>query len=418
MNTFHSCAVGSAILSLTIITVPASAQTRSSDTAGRIPYQAKFEAVPGFNTRLFNNTVARTLGSGQMGYVMVLRDRTGKIVAEINYGYARRPGEATGALSFTRDTTVTWGSVTKMITAAAAIDRTEQIPRLNLDMKMADYVPERWRVANAWKAVTFRHLLSYQGGFDDNSLPSSGPKPTFRNRIAAQRTERAVGSRLYVNANFSAFHFLGKFFTGDTAWKAIEDGYPGGELSYDDYVWSKTRPIWMNVLQTRIFGPLGIKGACGKIDFNGNSYALYYDDPQSSRGFLVNPIDMVNCASGGIVMSANDMGIFLHALTQTNKIITQANYRATFGLTSNNNVVAWNRSRAVTGGRAFEKAGAHTVSGSGIIGNTAEGRVETYVMAFPNGMTAVFATNSSFPDNATWSPSSMLRAAYEAGLAG
>lgn len=406
------------ISSITLYANQAHANAFVDSAIFQIPLQTRAEQVAGFSTRAFNDFILNTLKRDLMGYAVILQDKTGKRIAEINYGYARRPGESRGVQPFTRDTVVTWGSITKMITAAAAIDRTEQLPRLNLDMRMVDYLPALWQVSNPWKPVTLRQLLSYQGGFNGGIFPPTNAKGSLRIRLERPQVEGVIGNRLYENANYSAFHFLGKFFVASRVWQAIEDGYPGGEVSYDEYIFAKTRPIWMNFLQTRIFGPLGIKGACGKIDFNGNNYALYYNGPGSRRGYFVNPEDMNNCASGGMVMSVRDMGVFIHALTQTDKIINRANYASTFGLINNNNVVGWNRSNSITGGRAFEKAGDHGASGSAIQGNSASGRVENYVMTFPNGMTAILAANSGIPDNATYNRSNMLRSAYLAGLAG
>lgn len=403
------------VLFTALFSAPAAAQKRAGCTLpSDRPLQSKAEFSPDINTQAFVDTVLNTIGDDMMGYVVLLQSKQGQIIGEINYGFARTPCESKGKQPFTHNTTVTWGSVTKLITAAAAIDRTEQSPRYSLDQRMADNVPQRWEVGQGWKATTIGHLLRYQGGFT-----GSGSGPLW-DRIATTVTERPVGSREYVNANYTAFHYLGRFFVGTTEWNSIESSFRSNEISYHDYLFGKTRSIWKNVLRTRIFDPIDIKGDCDKIDFNGDNYAHYYNSPNSKKGYFINPLDQRNCASGGVTMSVRDMGKFMHALSQTDKIISKENYQSLMSITSNN-LVAYNNNYTVADGQAYGKAGGWSpsgASGSAVPGNTASGAVRNYVMAFPNGMTAIFAANSEIPNNEDdWSRRGLLIAAYNAGLA-
>lgn len=373
------------------------------------PMQTKAEFSPLLDTQVFVDSVASTLGNDLMGYVVILQSRAGKIIAEVNYGYARTPCETAGVQPFTRNTTVTWGSVTKMVTAAAVIDRIEQSRRQSFDDRMADYLPRRWSIGEGWKDVKIRHLLSHQGGF----VPSN-PIPLSQ-RVATEETERPVGTREYSNANYSAWHFMGSFFGPLNYWKQVEDGYSSNEIAYDDYIWSYTRPRWKEVLRTRIFDPLGIKGECDQSDFNGSNYALYYRTPNQETGYFYNSADDTNCASGGMVMSPKDMGVFLHALTRTDKIVTQESYQSLMRIESNGRF-GFDGSTAVSDGRFFWKNGAwrKSVRPSSIPGNTAAGALVTYIIDFPNGTGAVFASNSEI---STRLVREILRDAYNAGVA-
>lgn len=359
------------------------------------------------NTRAFVKSVRSALGDDLMGYVVLLQGRAGRVIAAVHYGWAQSPCEKSGGRPFNRHTTTAWASVTKMITTAAVINTVERTNR-SLDDKMADFLPRRWKVGTGWQAVKISHLLSYQGGFRGSKGKS------FRERVSTNATEGRVGVRRYNNSHFSIFHYMGGFFR-PRKWRQIEDGYRSGEIPYDSYVFAHTRTLWKRLLSRQIFKPIGIKGDCARIDFNGPDYALFYQRPDSKKGYFVNPQDTKNCASGGIVMSPRHMGKFVHALVNTNKIISKQAHSRYLTVTGKN-LMGWNNNLRVADGQAFFKAGGANQGGSFIPGNTARGRTGANVMAFPGGMTAVIVINSRKPKNATWSLKNVLRDAYNAGL--
>lgn len=360
------------------------------------PFQKSFQPQDAFDTAAFINSAVRDLGDGLMGYVVVLRGKAGKIVAEANYGYARTPCEEAGVQPFTRDTQTAWGSVTKMFTTAAVIDKTERSNVRNLDEKMFEFLPERWRkdVHPENREVTIRHLLSYQSGFKQKAPDDVDPKD-FAERLS-RPPEKKIGTRAYSNESFAIFHYMGRFFQ-EGHWDHLEAGYKPGEIDYDSYVLGHGLAIYKQVIRDRIFNPLPIKGSCNDSDHAGKNYSHYYNSAQSKKGYFLNPQDHSGCATGGIVMSAEDMGKFLHALTRTDAIVSRENHKKLLAVPTDD-VLGWNGSPPVQDGEAFHKAGGRTLSGTSIPGNTASGRAGADIIAFPSGLSAVIAINSKRPE--------------------
>jgi CubicO group peptidase (beta-lactamase class C family) len=352
------------------------------------------------------------MGQTAMGYVVLLQGSAGTIIAEANYGYARTPCEAAGAQPYTRETQTAWGSVTKMLTTAAVIDKTERSVR-RLEETMHEFLPKRWRpeVHADHRVVTIRHLLSYQSGFAQKA-PEGVYKEDLLERLR-RPAEKPVGSRAYSNESFSIFHYMGRYFR-EAYWDDLDDSYRPGEIDYDSYVRGHSLAIYKETLRERIYEPLQIKGSCNQADHAGKNYANYYNSSSSTKGYFMNPQDHDGCTTGGIVMSAKDMGKFLHALTRTDKVVSDEN-RKTLLAVPTKDVLGWNGHRAVADGDAFYKAGARNPSGNSIPGNTASGHAGAYIVAFPNGMSAVIAINSNRPENAKGLLTILLDG-YNAGL--
>lgn len=232
-------------------------------------------------------------------------------------------------------------------------------------------------------------------------------------RLKREPEREIGGSRGYSNESFSIFHYMGRFFRAGR-WDEIEAAYAPGEIDYDSYVFGHGVAIYQNTVQKRIYKPLGIKARCNEVDFDDDNYALFYNSPDSAKGYFLNPQDKSGCATGGVVMSARDMGKFLHALTHTDQIVSQENH-ANLLAVSTDELCGWNGSNEMAdGGLAFHKAGARTMNGTSIPGNTRTGKVGATIIAYPNGMSAVLVHNSG--SGADKKRRAMLADAYSAGL--
>lgn len=403
------------MLTAIIFASGATAQAECSLAQDR-PSEVFVKNVASINTQAFVDQIQNTIGDEIMGYVVVLRGQNGRRIAEINYGYARTPCEPEGERVFDGETVIGWASVGKMVTTAAVLNKIDRFQSKSLDDAMIDYLPEQWETENCsgqrnrcWRDVRIRHLLSYRGGFrsvDD----------TFQNRIAASTTERRVGNRAYNNSHFSIWHFMGSFFA-EGKMREWEAGFRPGEITYDDYIFARTRTIWKDYLTKHIFSPLDIRGSCADLSIGGDNFAKLYANPNSVRGYMQNDRDTANCASGGITMSPRDMSKFIYALTRTNKIVSRELYEETLGRTDSA-VTGWNGSIEVDDGRVFRKAGgAGAKLPSKLLDNNYPGRVGSQAMSFPNGMTAVIVINSRRDSEANWSLRSVLLDAYSIGLA-
>ncbi len=393
--------------SLAALMVTCSAAAIACDLPQNRPHQ-EFRTVDNFiNTEAFVEHVRTTIGDDVMGYAVILRSPTGKTVAAINHGWAKSPCEEDGALAYNSNTVTPWASVTKMVTLAAVLNKIKRFSTRSIDERMIDHLPERWDVNNCdgsgscWSDVEIRHLLPYQAGFG-NSGGLGWPET-----LALPATPRPVGNRKYMNAHYSAWHYMGSFFAGGIMRQAEED-FDGADDEYEDYIFDAVREIWERYLKREVFDPVGIQGACRDVDFAGDNFALLYNykTPASDGdpGKKTTSADGKNCTSGGIVMSVNDMSKFVHALANTDKIISKKQYENHLMITGSN-VFGWNESDPVDDGRVWFKAG----------GAGSPGHVGAHIAAFSSGYTAVIAVNSFQRSDSDWSRIGVLKAAYEAG---
>jgi CubicO group peptidase (beta-lactamase class C family) len=364
------------------------------------------------DTETFIDHVRETIDDGVMGYAVILRSPTGRKIAEVSHGWAQSPCEDSGARAYGINTVTPWASVTKMVTTAAVLNKIRRFSTRRLDERMIDHLPKRWTVTNCdgtstcWSDVEIRHLLSYQAGF------GGGDGLGWEDTLALPATPRPVGVRKYSNAPFSVWHYMGSFFAGGKM-EAAEAAFQGGHDDYEDYIFAAVREIWTDVLNKQIFAPLDIRATCGDVAFAGDNLALLYNykTPASDGqpGYHPGSGDGTNCTSGGIVMSVNDMSKFVHALANTDKIISRKQYENHLAIIGND-VFGWNGSNPTTDGRVWYKHGGST-GGNGHVG--------TDILAFSSGYTATIAVNSfqrrHQPSN--WSRLGVLTDAYEAAIA-
>ena len=122
---------------------------------------------------VLNDEITRGLHLGAQGYVW----HTGAEVADFGLGEARAGTE------LTRDSMITWFSMTKPSVAVAVAQQWER-GRLELDDPVAKHVPEF--AANDKERITLRHLLTHTGGFrGGDGVTSAGGPDTYWDEIVA-----------------------------------------------------------------------------------------------------------------------------------------------------------------------------------------------------------------------------------------
>jgi hypothetical protein len=109
----------------------------------------------------------------------------------------------------------------------------------------------------------------------------------------------------------------------------FEDANTSGDLAdYSQAVRAEVRRHWAPYLQREVFGPSGIQAACADVAASGSNYARAYADiSDRTRGRLSTPQNTATCTTGGMVMSVSDMTKLLHALSCTDRIISNALFR-------------------------------------------------------------------------------------------
>ena len=124
-------------------------------------------------TAVLNDGITRGLHLGAQGYVWL----AGAVVADFGLGEARAGTE------LTRDSMITWFSMTKPSVAVAVAQQWER-GRLELDDPVAKHVPEF--AANDKERITLRHLLTHTGGFrGGDGVTSAGGPDAYWGEIVA-----------------------------------------------------------------------------------------------------------------------------------------------------------------------------------------------------------------------------------------
>ncbi len=392
-----------ALSAATVMLSPSIAQACLDDEEK--PHNVRYFVNNQINAKNFAEHIANKIGDDLMGYVVVLRGRSGKLLAEIENGWAKTPCEAGGSVPFTKNTVTAWASVTKLVTAGIVLNKIHRFPSTrSLKEKFVDHLPDRWTVGSCdiengcWDQAEIRHLLSHRAGFN------SAVNVDFEDRFVSGETELLIGNRKYSNESFSIWHYLGSFFAGNKM-AVAETAFDGDDNDYADYIFDETRHIWKSYFTKNVFNKIGASASCGDVDFDGNNHVLLYDgNMDETPGKKLDSVDTRNCASGGMVMSPNSMSKFLHALGNTNKIISPSFFKSAMQIDKPELMGFDGRSKVAKDVYLYHKNG-----------KARAGRVAADVMYFTNGLTAVIVRNSRPPDDVGWSWGQLLRGAYEAG---
>ena len=163
--------------------------------------------------------------------------------------------------SFTIYTRYNPASVTKTITAVAVLQLLEK-KHLSIQDKIWPYLPQSWNIPASIKDITFRQILTHQGGIRYDVYPPDymAVKTAIENGITS--TDTLVGQ--YNNMNFAICRILVDYL----------DGYNENDFS-DQALGTGTH--FINYLQKNIFDTLGFKNVRFTPDPSGQ--LLFYPFP-------------------------------------------------------------------------------------------------------------------------------------------
>lgn len=254
---------------------------------------------PSFDPQVFAQNIRAALDGNATGYAYAI-SRNGQLAAQGANGKLR--AAADGNINHSASRRQNIASVSKLITAVGVLRLLDDLG-LDLDDKIAPYLPESWVLGPNVEDLTFGHLLRHRTGFQSanndfwNTLSWDGL------RTMVQTGANPGAPFNYLNANFALFRFI-----IPAMWKETGTNYP-------IYIENGTAAAFWYIFyfQSQIFDPIGVEMAqC--VDPSQNSEALFYDAAASLSGVSGGDWNVI-CASGGWVLSANDLANFLaHAM--------------------------------------------------------------------------------------------------------
>ena len=236
------------------------------------------------------------------------------------YGQARTSAGAVKQ-EFTPTTKITVASVSKMVTAIAAV-RILDKNGVSLDSPIGPYLPSDWSLSNYVANITFAQLLSQTSGikhYGNVSQEYASLKTFFTQGVSKSTTTMCQPaenknpsnpinpndmSRCYSNYNFAIFRILLPKVAG-----LAEDSNP------------LTRPQtlanqYVKLVQENVFDRVGQHGVACRPPSQGPgalSYALAYKYPGTSPGYDWGDISL-SCGAAGWYLSVEDIAKVLLSL--------------------------------------------------------------------------------------------------------
>ncbi|MCB1629744.1 MAG: beta-lactamase family protein, partial [Xanthomonadales bacterium] len=336
--------------SVLVLALAGGAQLATAGPCNQVSYNPDLveQASPGIHTSTFVDEVVLGMADSQVkGYVATLTNARGEIVVEIEQGQARTLCDPGGQRAFDVGTQTPWGSVSKLITTAAAIKVARQF-NVDLDDPIVNHLPYRWRsqlhprFANGESGsgpVTLRMMLQHRGGFRHSSCGGRTIKQRLldgdaANCAAANQPPTAapptVGSRSYANMSQGLFQIMLAYMAAPVTMQVFESQAAGyNTADYDAFIQMATNNSYRGLVNTQLYAPIGISGSCNMAEIstaqpNGN-YIRWYDDASDSSGTL--PHDQNHtCAAGAWILSSAQMRKLLFQLKHTENLLLREDY--------------------------------------------------------------------------------------------
>jgi len=207
--------------------------------------------------------------------------------------------------SFTIYTRYNPASVTKTITAVAVLQLLNK-KNLSIQDKIWQFLPQSWNIPASIKDITFRQILTHQGGIRYDVYPPdyAAVKTAIENGINS--TDTLVEQ--YNNMNFAICRILVDYL----------GGYDPNSFSDQP---TGTSQYFINYLQKNIFDTLGFKNI--RFSPDPSSQLLFYPfpvngDPGSDFGdWSLSP------GSAGVQISTWELATFIYNLHYTNSLLTE-----------------------------------------------------------------------------------------------
>jgi CubicO group peptidase (beta-lactamase class C family) len=312
------------------------------------------------------------------------------------FGHARTAAD--GARPFTTTTKIPMASVSKAITALAAV-RVLAKRGISLDAHIGKFLPDGWQVDESMASITFRQLLSQTSGIKDygnDEQDFARMKKLFTRKVPDKVKTTCTGSDkvnpqpfdphdkgyCYSNNNFSIFRILLPKVEG---------------LASDDPERLANR--YVQIVQDNVFEPVGAKHVACKPPEGSENYAFSYAFPGKASGHDWGD-DTLGCGAAGWYLSIDDIAKVLHSLnSKDGKILTEAQFQM-----METQALGFDMRTTASGYRYLEKNGGWTA------GNT---KISTTIAFIGPGVIGALFMNSNIGREPDVGADAVLRAAYQ-----
>lgn len=335
--------------------------------------------TPVFNLDKFEGNLLEAVGNQPVGWGYTI-GQNGQLARSGASGFAR--AEADGALAFSIDKKINMASISKFLTAIAALQLLEK-RNLSLDAKIAPWLPLNWQKDDGVSELTFRDLLTHTSGLQSQN---SNFSQTLCYNCLRQTIATGVvnpKTRQYLNANFALFRIL-----IPSLWKGLNDA--PSILFLNDVT---TQKVYLQYMQKHVFSPIGIQRALCSPE-NKSISTLYYNvnDPDANQSGVFYGDWRAISGGGGYFLTTRELGQVLAYYQHTEVLLSkqqkQEMKEARIGFERED--------------ESREKHGKY-YGKNGSISNGANQGVLTQLVLFPNNIEIAVTMNSqgqSFPGGA------------------
>jgi len=339
------------------------------------------QLIPFFSLDLFETNIINNINFGEnspIGWAYVIGSQ-GQLERQGAFGEARLPID--GGLAFTIDKKINIASITKYLTAIAAMQLI-YANNLNINSPIDPWLPSSWTRGPGVNTLTFADLLRHRSGLQstntdfDNTLSYEALRNCIETGVVQPK------ERNYLNVNFALFRVL-----IPSLWNA-EPNHPtinihprpfGGYNIESDFA---TAVGYLTYLDQHIFSRCGLSGVSTAPEPR-NVSTLYYNvsDRQNNRRGLHYQDWSHIAGGGGYFMTARELGAVLAYFEHTELLLPNnikeimKSFRIGFNLASN----------LETRGNYYNHDGSIINSGQGVQG---------VITIFPNGIQCVVLMNT------------------------
>lgn len=359
----------------------------------------KDKKAPGrtFSIEKFKANLKTQMGTSIRGYSVVI-GKSGQFADSIQYGTAVFNPTGGNNTPMTMHTYMNIASVTKTLTAIAAIKLLGE-KGISLDSTIGKYLPTYWSVNANVASITFKELLSHSSGLRETSTTYDSLKAQCARGLDGAKT------RSYANSNFALFRVLLPYVNDWTNLKSAEGPWiaNNGISNYEQWLSQQ----YLTLMQQYVFTPSGITNAtCNDAAISGTQTNMF------SEGPVMNIITTAGnwtetSGGGGYYMTAFQVAQVVAYLAHSTTLLSAAQLKS-----MDDNLYGCDPedSPTITAGKAYGKDGA--LIWSNVITPNAPG-LQTYICRYPNGVEVVIFANSILNDSFT-SLGGRALTAYEA----
>lgn len=208
-------------------------------------------AKPKLNVTKMGEDMHAALKDNVRGYAFQVR-KGGQPIYTLIWDWARTPNQ--GSKGWTLDTRMHVASVSKLITAIAAVKMLDE-RNLSFDTKIGQYIPSYWTVGTNSADITFKELLTHRAGFTDTYY--DGDYKTFKSQIQAGVAANPPGN--YTNGSFSLVRVLNATMTNAVP-RSWVPPLPISDAA-KDAVWDQlSSNAFEQYVANKVFAPSGVTG--------------------------------------------------------------------------------------------------------------------------------------------------------------